>query len=142
MFYQQLIAEHFEIDRIAARLEATVQNADADFDTAAVILNELARVIEEHLQHENSFIYPDLARSSDPAGADVLVTEFEALKRDWRTYLDTWQEAAIAERWSSFCADSAGMLERLRERVMKETSLLYGTALREGLIVLRSPDAS
>jgi hypothetical protein len=142
--YQELIDDHDRIDRLTRQLDQLTQGPDERFAEADRLLAQLSAAILAHLAKEDSFIYPDLARSTDPADAGGLIVEFEMLKADWADFLAVWARPDRPADWPAFRHDAGGMLDRLRERVIKETSLLYAMALREGLIQLRpSPrDAS
>jgi hypothetical protein len=135
--YQELIDDHDRIDRLTRQLEQLTGSPDDRFAEADRLLAQLSAAIVTHLAKEDSFIYPDLARSTDPADANGLIIEFEILKKDWTDFLAIWARPDRPADWSAFRHDAGGMLERLRERVIKETSLLYAMALREGLIQLR-----
>jgi hemerythrin-like domain-containing protein len=135
--YHELIDDHDHIERLAAQLEHSVKNDPVDHASVDSVLGELATVVDDHLKKEDSFIYPQLAASADPADATSLIVEFEEIKRDWEIYLSSWKEGQAANDWNGFAASSIGMLERLRKRVMKETGLLYSMALREGLIDMK-----
>jgi len=135
--YQELIDDHDRIDWLTRQLEQLTDGPDERFTEADRLLAQLSAAIVAHLAKEDSFIYPDLARSTDPADANGLIAEFEILKTDWTHFLAVWACDERPANWPAFRCDAGGMLERLRERVIKETSLLYAMALREGLIQLR-----
>lgn len=139
MNYQELIEDHARIDELARELELAVQSATLRNGEVDRLLPRLARVVEQHLQKEDSFIYPELIGADDPAGATGIVLEFDAIKRDWEIYLGLWRGGVSGQDWPAFCESTVGMLGRLRERVMTETGLLYAMALREGLITMRAP---
>ena len=138
MNYQDLISDHDRIDALTAKLEIAVQAENPEQTSAVMLLGDLERLVAAHLDKEDSFIYPDLVRSRDPADAASLVVEFESLKQDWGSYLAVWREGVTADEWLNFQASTLGMLQRLRERVMKETGLLYSLALREGMITMKA----
>lgn len=135
--YHELIDDHSRIDALAQKLEHAVHNDGTASSGINAILAELSDVVAMHLRKEAGFVYPDLAVCQDGAGASGLVAEFEILKEDWQTYLAAWQGGMAWRDWAGFRGDTFGMLHRLRQRVAKETSLLYGMALREGLITLQ-----
>ena len=139
--YRDLIDDHDRIDALAEKLELAVADEEprADVDD---LLARLSSLVDDHLSKEDSFIYPDIVRCDDPAVASGLVMEFEVLKRDWGEYLAKWQAGLAANDWRGFRHSTLGMLHRLRERVMKETALLYSMALREGLITMQSAPAA
>jgi len=137
--YQELIDDHDRIDQLTHQLDRLIDSEHDRFAEADRLLAQLSATIVAHLAKEESFIYPDLARSTDPADAIGLIIEFEILKKDWTDFLGIWARPDRPADWASFRRDTGGMLERLRLRVMKETSLLYAMALREGLIRLRPP---
>lgn len=138
MYYQELIDDHDKIDELSKQLEDIVEQQDGSSNDVDALIDRLSIVVADHLDKEDSFIYPQLASSSDPADAASLIDEFEEIKRDWSTYLAAWREGAPNDNWEEFRASTLGMLTRLRSRVMKETGLLYGMALREGLITMKS----
>ena len=142
MDYRDLVSDHDRIDALADELEGAVRSCATPAPQVDALLDRLADVVKEHLQKEDSFIYPDLLQSSDPVGATGLAVEFETLKRDWETYLATWRHGLAQQDWPAFREQTFGMLKRLRERVMKETGLLYSMALSEGLITMRPASRS
>lgn len=134
--YQDLIRDHDEIDQLAEAVEKLATGDRSGSVAIDALLSQLARIVEAHLAKEDSFIYPAIIASKDPADAASLVVEFEVIKRDWKSYLEMWRDGAAASDWPAFRIATIGMLSRLRERVMKETGLLYSIALREGTITL------
>jgi len=138
MNYQELIDDHDKIDFLAKQLEMMVSHQDGTLSDVDDLIGRLATIVADHLCKEDSFIYPQLAASSDPADSASLIDEFEEIKRDWQMYLAEWKAGAPSKNWEKFRSSTLGMLARLRSRVMKETGLLYGMALREGLITMKS----
>ncbi len=135
MHYQELIADHDRIDILATALDAEVR-AEQRAPAVDDLLGRLAQEVDAHLTKEDSLIYPRLLACVDPAGAESLVIEFEALKQDWQSYLLKWHPLPPAGDWPAFCQETAGMVQRLRERVRKESGLLYAMALRENVIAM------
>ncbi|WP_242154119.1 hemerythrin domain-containing protein [Sphingomonas sp. BAUL-RG-20F-R05-02] len=137
MNYQDLIDDHDQIDAFSEQLEMMVRHQDGTSSDVNALIGRLAAIVTDHLCKEDSFIYPQLAASSDPADSASLIDEFEEIKRDWQMYLAAWQAGEPSNNWEKFRSSTLGMLARLRSRVMKETGLLYGMALREGLITMK-----
>ena len=137
MDYQELIDDHDQIDELARQLETVAKGDRSDEPLVDQLLSKLESVVALHLHKEDSFIYPRIAASVDPANAQDLITEFEQIKHDWQAYLGAWKDGQAREDWEAFRTSTIGMLARLRVRVMKETGLLYGMAMREGLIDMR-----
>jgi hypothetical protein len=142
MDYLELIDDHDRIDQLAAQVECIARGGPIHQAVLRDIIHQLAIVVQEHLEKEDSFIYPELAKSSDPADAESLIIEFREIKRDWIAYLRAWGDGASAGEWKTFQKSTLGMLDRLRKRVMKETGLLYGMALRLELIAMHPTDAN
>jgi hypothetical protein len=141
MDYLELIDDHDRIDQLAAQIECIARGDPIDQAALRGIINRLAIVVQQHLEKEDSFIYPKLVGSSDPADAESLIIEFREIKRDWIQYLHAWGDGASIGEWKTFQKSTLGMLDRLRKRVMKETGLLYGMALRQELITMHPADA-
>ena len=113
--FQDLIQDHDLIDHLAAELEDAVSLDMSPQPSVDLLLDRLARVVASHLAKEDSFIYPGLVGSKDPADATSLIVEFDVIKRDWETYLLAWRDGAAACDWPAFRVATLGMLSRLRD---------------------------
>ena len=139
MDYQRLLAEHDDIDALCRALIATVTTEVPDAGAILHVRADLSLVLDAHLAHEDSFIYPAIAgrRGATAAVADAFITEFAGLTRDWSLYLAEWSAECIEKDWTTFRNETVAMIKRLRERVRRENEALYPAALHSGAISLR-----
>lgn len=143
MSYQRLMEEHDRIDAALAVLSALCESDAPDLPAVVISLSDLAGELHRHLEHEDSFIYPQLMAEASGGVSDIaaaFVREFAMLREDWGLYLREWSADTIAADWASFRHETQSMATRLKARVDAENSLLYPAALQSNLITLR--DAS
>lgn len=136
MDYQTLIAEHEAIEHAAHALIRLTAGKPRP-EMASHMLEDLAELVRDHLSHEDPIIYETgrliaAGRHGDAAGASLAA--LEALKADWADYLLHWNPEAVANDWPRFAVDSLSMLERLKERVALETSVLYSLAVHHQVL--------
>lgn len=138
--YRQLMGEHEAIEESARSLLADLDDDRLGCAELATQLDELARTIEDHIEVEEGVVAGvDPNRLAGPWAAawrDSL-GEFDRLKADWLTFLDTWDRSAIARDRAGFRRAAEPILGRLRERLQIETQAFYATALQTGAIALR-----
>ncbi len=139
MDYQRLLDEHDEIDALCRGLVRSVTSEQPDPDMILRNRGDLAAALSGHLAHEDSFIYPEIARrgGASAAIATEFVAEFAELTEDWSVYLDEWSHDCIVGDWTTFRLETMAIVKRLRLRVRRETDALYPAALRSGAITLR-----
>ena len=140
MSYERLIAEHGRIDMALGRLQRLIDADVADSSAVIIALSDLSRELTDHLDYEDSFIYPRMIASANPqasAMAQEFVEDFAQLRADWGLYLGEWNSECIAEDWAEFRHQTVTMVARLAERVRAENELLYAAALQVNAIRLR-----
>lgn len=138
--YRQLLDEHRSIEQAADTLLLRVEDEQVGAAELAVQLDELARVVEDHVEVEEGVISTlDTDRLTGPWVETWVegVTSFERLKADWLVFLKTWDRSAIERDRRGFGLAAHAILGRLRERVQAETRAFYATALQTGAIELR-----
>jgi hypothetical protein len=129
--YDTLVAQHEAIDAATQVLLALSVKTVPRPVEAASMLSVLAVLVRDHLSAEDPVIYETVAVTCGTRhgeAAALSAREFERLKHDWTDYLRRWTAPAIAANWVGFVEESHGMLGRLRERVMRETAILYSLA--------------
>lgn len=140
---EQLLDEHREIDDRARDIVRLVQNPRLDLPAIHAAVDGLAALVRFHLEHEDVLVYDVAAhlRATGKHGHEKSMTaELERLRKDWVGYLETWGQGRVAADPARFRAESIDLLTRLQDRVRIESELLYFTALRHGLILLRDAD--
>ena len=140
MSYERLIAEHGRIDIMLGRLLLMIEADEADTAAVTIGLSDLSRELTQHLDFEDSFIYPRMIASGNPqaaATAQEFVEDFAKLRADWGLYLGEWNSECIAEDWDGFRHETRRMMARLTDRVRAENELLYAAALQVNAIRLR-----
>ncbi len=132
--HSRYMIEHAMIDRCARDLARLVRNG-AEPVQLADALALLARTVADHLKSEDALIY-DLAMRARPGIAtgsiERVQRDFETLKDHWGSYIDRWNESAIAADREGFAAETQAMLPRLHKRVKLESDLLVAMSLQEG----------
>ncbi len=137
----QLIKEHETICGIAERLIAAVCAAPRDLVGILMLRSELAIVLQEHLDKEDSFLYEKSLRQTKGdfiAAIDKFEANYASLTADWQAYLEEWTLDVIAKDLDHFCAVTLEIIARLQARVAHENGLLYPLALQQGRIQLRA----
>lgn len=138
--YRQLLEEHDEIECAADAIMDELERGQARPVALTEQLDELARLVEDHVELEAAVIETvDLASLSPPwatAWKESLVA-FDQLVADWMTFLATWTRAAIERDVRGFHSAAEGILPRLRERIQLEAKVFYSTALQTGAIDFR-----
>lgn len=135
--YRHLIDEHVAIDRACDVVLALALAPDCRPREAALALDVLAALLRDHLAAEDEMIYQTiLAARGDRHGATAaaLGAELARLCDDWADYLYRWDACRIAADWAEFARDTAALLIRVRERVARETTILYSLALHHGTL--------
>lgn len=138
--YRQLLDEHEAIERSACDLLADLDDTRSSAATLSSQLDDLARLVEDHIEVEDDIVGDfDAAALTGPWIATWVdgMAAFDRLKADWSVYLGTWDRAAIERNGLEFRTASQAILPRLRERIQKETTAFYATALQTGAIDLR-----
>lgn len=140
MNLERLVFEHEAIDLLTRNLYLVSKQKPADFNTAILLLAELAQEVEAHLEYEDRTVYSALIerfKRLSLEGIDKFEQLFEALRADLCRYLSDWTEENVRAEWGRFGVATAEILPRLQARVRTETNLIYSRALSNGLITLR-----
>lgn len=134
--FARLVREHDAIAHRADLLIALAGDRPA-VAVAAEELRELGSMVHEHLEQEDAAIFASVdavAHSRHDTAVMAAAESFEALKRDWLTYIARWSELRIAADWAGFGAATRAMLPRLRARLDWETAVLYSLAVHHAVI--------
>ncbi len=136
MSYDRLIQEHDAIEALTDALVALVAGPPATAEAAA-LLERVAALIRDHMADEEQTLAATLdaaARDRHHAAAANAMRDVEQLREDWALYLYRWTRVAIAADWGRFAVETRAMMERVGERVARETGILYSLALHYRLI--------
>lgn len=123
----KLAADHVELDHLAERLQAIVAGPAPTADFAAVRWR-LNHRLTVHLAQEDNYLYPMLARSSDPvtrALADRSAKDMGSLFEQHRAYSARWSGKAIETDWPGFARETRAIMALLRKRIHHEELELY-----------------
>lgn len=139
MNFERLIAEHDHIDALTVKLEAIAGRDEPDAYAVSQAQFDLRDALDAHFAHEDGAMYARLIDVSGEAGAAVQTfhADFAALCVDWNAYLAEWTADCLEADWESFRAETASLMQRVRDRTKQETNLIYGLALRHNVISLR-----
>ena len=138
--YRQLLDEHDEIECAADAIMADLEGGQATPATLSEQMDELARLVEDHVELEAAVIETvDRTSLSSPWATawEESLSGFDQLVADWMTFLATWTRIAIERDMRGFRAAAEGILPRLRERIQLEAKVFYSTALQTGAIDFR-----
>lgn len=137
---EQLLDEHRRIDDRSLDIIRMAGNPKMDIPAIEAALHDLNELVMHHVDHEDVLIY-DLANHLRQLGRheqeQSMSEELAKLQGDWMRYLKAWAKGGIADDPERFRNDTNDLLQRVRGRVHIESELLYFTALRHGLILLR-----
>lgn len=136
MSYDRLMKDHEAIDTLADALSDIVAGP-ADPARAARLLEEMTALVRDHGALEATTLAATLdaaAHDRHHAAAASAMRDVAQLREDWTMYLYRWTRAAIASDWRRFGVETVAMMERMRERVARETGILYSLALHYDLI--------
>jgi hemerythrin-like domain-containing protein len=137
MDYSALVADHKAIDRLVQQLLETVRAEEPRPVAAARILETLAETVRDHLAVEDPIIYATVNATRGARHASTVeasVAELETLKEDWIGYLYRWEADSVTANWDGFAGETEELLSRLRDRVQRETAILYSLALHYEVI--------
>lgn len=136
MSYERLIRDHEAIDALIVAL-VDLTRGPADPARAAGLLEELTVTVRDHGALEADTLAATLdaaARDRHHAAAAAAMRDVRQLRHDWTMYLYRWTRATIAADWGRFGVETVVMMERMHERVARETGILYSLALHYDLI--------
>ncbi|MBV9840528.1 MAG: hemerythrin domain-containing protein [Sphingomonadaceae bacterium] len=141
MSLERLIAEHDEIEALAALIERLAAAPLADAAAVASLLGALAIAIADHRGNEQRSVYLRLLNGRDSAAsrlASSFADEYRGLEQDLEIYLSDWTAECIAADWETFGAETTAILTRMRHRVARESAVVYPLALQRGAVRLRA----
>lgn len=136
MSYDRLMREHEAIEALADALASAARGAAAP-DVASKLLGRLAMAIRDHMAAEEGTLAATLdaaLRNRHHAAAASAMLDVEYLREDWTAYLYRWTREGIAADWQRFATETLAIMERIRDRLARETGILYSLALHYRLI--------
>ena len=89
---------------------------------------DVARCMYAHFQLQDHTLYPTLLARREAGVAElgqVLKDEIGDLAGTYFAHLDKWEPQAIERDWTTYRAESAELLERVRARIARENAELY-----------------
>lgn len=131
MDHATLIAQHEAIDAATQILLAYTRGPVPQPVDASRTLSLLSALVRDHLAVEDPIIDDTVAATRATRHGELAKTtaaELAQLRLDRTNYLYRWHEQAVAADWAGFVAESEAMLGRARERVRRETLILYSLA--------------
>jgi hypothetical protein len=122
----ELLRDHAAIEMLARHLSRAIEG-DAEPAALASALEQLVRMVAEHLAVEEEILYSAAMEAQPGADAQEVARvqrDFDRLKIDWGRYTGLWTAAEIAADRAGFIRATRAMLPRLQDRVKLETDLL------------------
>lgn len=141
MSYERLVAEHDAIERLLVDLERVARAILPDPIGGAVHLRALGLALAEHSANEESAVYTRLLDTPDTdtsRAAAEFSRSYAGLASEVACYLGEWTVECMTADWEGFVAATLAIVERIRERIQRETATIYMLALRRGTIALRA----
>jgi hypothetical protein len=121
---RKLREDHATLARLFGRLRSIIA---ARRPPAQLLLFDLRRELTStliaHLKLEDWALYPRLIESGDAAISDAgreFQEEMGGLAPAFVAYCDRWSASAIEQDWAGYCADTAGILDALENRLLRE----------------------
>ena len=125
----RLLRDHDALLLIAEQLGHIVaQPQPPTSGIISTLLTKLADTLVIHLKAEDWIVYPSLLGHKDPviaATARRFTDEMGSLADAYGEYRKSWNDAAIAADWSSFCRDTDALVAALTKRIARENADLY-----------------
>ena len=132
---QTLREEHAYPTRIVGQLsECIARSIPPPTVELFTVRRELNATLIGHLKAEDWILYPTLLASDDPetaATAQRFLDEMGGVAAAFLAYADKWSASAIESDWAGYCCESAGIIEALTQRILRENCELYPLAERE-----------
>lgn len=125
--------EHAAVLSAVAELRSLVKNGISEnSDAIAKVIVTMSSGIKLHLAAEDRFLYPTLARSTDPEVA-LVATNFQQemghIAKAYMEFAGKWNIGArVAADPEGFRAEANGIFKALHERIQKENQQLYPLA--------------
>jgi DUF438 domain-containing protein len=123
--------QHAELLRIGKDLAATLDETKlaADASAARSQMSSFLGKLLLHLATEDQSLYPELAKSTDPAVATVVQRfqrEMGGLSKTVQAWADRWPSpSSIKPNPREFIKETRGILTALSERIHREHKELY-----------------
>lgn len=138
--FEDLLHDHSAIFAVVREVVREIDDG-AGARALSARLGQLDSLLTPHLAIEDEQIYP-LLLTSDDAGQRIMAEEainaYASVARDWRVFVATWHEPAIAADRTGFVTGLQALLDTLQQRVKAENEILYPMALRGAHIRLRA----
>lgn len=133
--FNRIIAEHEQIGNAIDGLAALADAEQVDEFAAKHAIKDLAAVMADHVDHEDSLIYSRIALQQTDGCADdakELMEHFVKLCADWSDYATAWSGSGIEDDPLMFREHTRSMTHRLKQRVLQENVMLYSYATAHG----------
>lgn len=136
--YQQLVADHAEIERLGKELIACTLEPEVPRPSRATnLLRQLSALIRRHLANEapvlSGTLHAAVGQRHERVTRDIEV-ECRQVHQRWNAYAERWTTDRIHADWTGFAGDTQALLRNLEERLQYETSVLYSLALHYHVI--------
>ena len=130
----QLHDEHRELLDLLSQLSEAIARPEAAPQVELFDLRmKICATLIGHLKVEDWSVYPMLIAHPDPAVATTarrFNDEMGGLASTFANYSRRWTTMMIQTHWSSFCSESAEIIEALTRRIEREERELYPLATR------------
>ena len=126
--------EHAAIVRILGKLSAAIAKDSPPPSLELFDLRrELSSTLIAHLKLEDWVRYPSLVNHRDPEVAALgkrFNDEMGGLGAAFTAYSEAWGASAIGADWKGYCQATAGIIEALTDRIVRENRELLPVAER------------
>ena len=126
--------EHATLVKIVGRLsDAIAKDAPPPSVELYALRRELTSTLLAHLKLEDWVLYPHLAKHLDAEVAALgrrFSDEMGGLSAAYTAYSEKWGATAIDADWHGYCADTAGIIQALTNRILRENRELLPVAER------------
>lgn len=123
-----LLVEHRQLEKQAARLIEVVRMEMADSAMVAGERWRMAQLLFDHCGHEDRVVYDRLLASGDAAAtADAWAfrQEHGGLSAMFAQFIAEWPVDRIAREWLYFRAETESVVASLAARIAHEESILF-----------------
>lgn len=139
MKLQTFRKQHTLLGELASQLTglASLVRTRDDAVESVSLIETMDRRLAEHLNIEDTELYPLLITSHDPE-LQVLARDYFAdmgtILSAWQVYRDAWTVDRILAERQVFAAATRALMEALQFRIGQENDALYPAAVRAGLL--------
>jgi len=141
MSLEVLAAREKEITEITSTLKAMLSAEESRLDPVAsvvrVLLADLCSKVRQHLDKEDSELYPDLLERADVEIRN-LVWGFQAsdrpLCREFEQYYRRWLNSADLSLSDEFLEQTQVLIEAVEERIERERAVMLPQLQESGLL--------